>query len=287
MASLSAPAPTRVAKVNVVEGQRIAAGAPLVVLDQAVFIEAERSAAAKVALAEKAYDRAKTLSAQGIIARKDLEQAAADLASARSELTSARRTAQLAVLRSPVSGVVTKMNAVLGASVDANQPLVEVVDPSALDVILGMTPADAARIRPGAKVAIRAGQTDTSEDLGTGTVMEVGVVIDSITRNVPIRIVAPATARPMRIGESVFGDVAVDVRPNAIVVPVDALVPEGDQFRVFVVDAKNVAHSRPVIVGSRDAKHAMILKGLAPGERIVTFGAYGLEDGATVVSAQQ
>ena len=287
MASLSAPAPTRVAKVNVVEGQRVTAGAPLVVLDQSVFLEAERSAAAKVALSQKAYDRAKSLSAQGIIARKDLEQASADLASARSDLTSARRTTQLSVLRSPVSGVVTRMDAILGASVDMNQTLVEVADPSALDVILGMTPSDAGRIHPGAKVTLRAGQSSAGEQLGIGTVMEVGVVIDSVTRNVPVRVVAPTTIRPMRIGETVFGDVAISVHPGAIAIPVEALVPEGDQFKAFVVDAKNVVHARQVIVSSRDTKFAEITKGLVAGDRIVTFGAYGLEDGATVVPVQK
>jgi hypothetical protein len=64
-------------------------------------------------------------------------------------------------------------------------------------------------------------------------------------------------------------------------------VPEGDQFRVFVVDAKNIAHSRPVIVGVRDPDRVEIRKGLLAGERVVTYGAYGLDDGVTVVQAKQ
>ena len=69
-------------------------------------------------------------------------------------------------------------------------------------------------------------------------------------------------------------------------VPVEALVPEGDGFRVFIVDAKNVVHAREVKVGSRDEKMAEILEGLTPGLRVVAFGAYGLEDGATIAPSK-
>ncbi|MEO8192203.1 MAG: efflux RND transporter periplasmic adaptor subunit [Gemmatimonadales bacterium] len=287
IALLSAPAPTRVLQVLVAEGQRVARGSTLVVLEQTPFREAERSAAAKLNAAQRAYDRARTLSQAGILPRKDVEQAAADLAAARADLVAARRLTQLSVLRAPISGVVTRMSALLGASVDTNEPLVEIADPSALEVILGMTPADAGKVRIGNKVALRAGQNRSGEMLGTGTVKSVGAVVDSVSRNVSVRVVPPTTSRPMRIGETVYGDVAVATRAAVIVVPVEALVPEGDQFRVFIIDAKNVVHARPVIIGARDPRIAEVRSGLTAGERIVTYGAYGLEDGATVVPARQ
>jgi RND family efflux transporter MFP subunit len=283
IASLSAPAPTRVIRINAAEGSHVAAGAPIVVFEQNVFNEARRSAAAKVAAAQHAYDRARSLSEAGILPRKDAEQAAADLASARSELTQAQRIAQLSVLRSPITGVVTKMLATLGASVDANQPLVEIVDPSALDIVLGLTPADAGKLRVGDKVELRSGQSASGEALGVGTVRDVSATIDSTTRNVSVRVVIPASVRPLKVGETIYGDVAIAVRPNVITIPVEALVPEGDKFKVFVVDAKNVVHATDVTVGSRDQKVAEIKSGLTVGSRVVTYGAYGLENGATVV----
>jgi len=74
---------------------------------------------------------------------------------------------------------------------------------------------------------------------------------------------------------------------KVISIPADALVPEGDAFRVFVVDAKNVAHARPVTIGVREPGRVEIKSGLAAGERVVTYGAYGLDDGSTVVMARQ
>ena len=71
-------------------------------------------------------------------------------------------------------------------------------------------------------------------------------------------------------------------RAAAIVIPPDALVPEGEEFKVFVVDANGVAHEREVKVGGRSAAGVEITEGLKAGERVVTYGAYGMQDSAKV-----
>jgi RND family efflux transporter MFP subunit len=287
IASLSAPVPARISQVLVSKGQRVGAGTILVVFEQTPFIAALNAAQVSLNTAQRAYDRAKTLSDAGIIPRKDLETAQADLAKSRNEMSLARRAAQLSVMRSPISGVVTEMSAVLGASADVTQPLVEISDPSDLDIVLGTTPALAGRVRPGNHVQLRAGQNATGESLGVGIVRNVAAEVDSTARNVEIRAALPTASRPLRIGETIYGEIEVGTRPKSMAIPVEAIIPDGDQFKVFVVDAKKVAHARPITVGARDAKQAEILKGLSPGERVVTYGAYGLDDGVTVVLARQ
>ncbi len=287
VALLSAPAPTRIAQVFVSSGQHVTVGTTLVVFDQMTFREAATSAGAALTAAERSYERARTLSQAGILPRKDLDQATADLAKARSDMVAARRALQLSVLRSPISGVVTRMDAVLGAAVDANQPLVEIADPNAVDILLSVTPTQAATVHPGVKVNLRSGQSASGELLGIGTVMDVAGTVDSASRSVGIRVRAPGTRRPLRIGETVYGEIGLATRPNAVTVPIAALVPEGEGFKVFVVDAAGVAHARGVSVGARTETTAEIKAGLTDGERIVTYGAYGLEDGAKVVATKQ
>ena len=283
IASLSAPAPSRVARIYVAVGQRVAPGEPLIELEQSGFRAAGQSAAAAVTAAEQASARATRLANEGIVPRKDAEQAAAELARTRADLVAAQRALALSTLRAPIGGVVTQLATSLGAAADANVPLVQVADPSALDIVLAVTPADAARIRPGARVALREGQDASGVELGTGTVADVAATVDSATRSVAVRVPAPVTRRTLRIGETVFGQVAVRVLSNAVTVPVEALVPEGDGMKVFVVDAKGVAHARLVTVGAKTSTTAMISDGLSAGERVVTYGAYGVEDGATVM----
>ena len=282
VATLSAPAQGQVGQILVTTGQTVRAGQSLIALDQAPFEASLRAAEAAFTAAERANERQQRLANEGIVPRKDAEAAAADAAAKRADVVTAQRALTLSNLRSPIGGVITRMNATLGASVDPAQPLVEIADPKSLDVLLNATPTDAGRTRPGAKVALSAGSTASGEQLGSGTVADVSATIDSAARGVAIRVLAPTTRRPLKIGETVFGTVAVATRPTAIVIADDALVPDGEKFKVFVVDANGIAHEREVKVGGKSENGVEITEGLSVGERIVTRGAFAVSDSARV-----
>ena len=285
-AELAAPAPTRVARIFVAPGQRVAEGDSLIEFERAPFDAAARSAETALENAQRAYARAVRLVQAGILPQKDADQAAADLAQAQVAAVTARRAQQLATLRAPLGGVVTRMTAVLGATADQSQPLVEVADPAALDIVFNVSPAEAARIHAGDAVTLSTGEGASGEALGQGAVMGVAATVDSISRAVAVRarLVRPSPTRSPRIGEAVFGRIVTGVHPRAVTVPVEALVPGGgDAFQVFVVDSGGIAHARPVTVGARTESLAEILTGLAAGETVVTAGAYGIQDSAKIV----
>jgi membrane fusion protein (multidrug efflux system) len=282
VATLSAPSQGRISQVLVSPGSVVQAGQVLITMDPKQFEAQVASAQATLAAAEKSAARQERLANEGIVPKKDAEAAAADLAKARADAEIAGRLADQSVLRSPINGVITRMTATIGATVDASTPLVEIADPTALDVVLNVTPTEAARIRVGQKVAISAGQSSAGEALGIGDVADISTLVDTATRAVPVRVQMPTTRRPLRIGEMLSGSIIVATRPAAIVVPPEAIVPEGDAFHVFVVDPLNIAHEREVTVGSRTPKAVEILDGLKVGERVVTYGAYGVADSARI-----
>jgi multidrug efflux pump subunit AcrA (membrane-fusion protein) len=82
----------------------------------------------------------------------------------------------------------------------------------------------------------------------------------------------------------VYGQITVSVVQSAVVIPTAALVPgdESGTYKVFVVDAKGVAHATAVNVGDRTESLVEITDGLKGGETVVTQGAYGIADSATV-----
>ena len=281
-AELSAPAPTRVAGIFVAPGQHVDQGDSLVAFERAPFDAAARSAAAALDAAEHTHARAVRLVGAGILPQKDADQAAADLAQAEAAAGLARRAQQLATLRAPLAGVVTRMTAVLGASVDASQPLVAVTDPQALDVVFGVAPAEAAGIHVGDSVSVTAGESERGEPLGRGVLSAVGAIVDSASRAVFVRARLAHPARPLRIGESAFGRIVTAVHARAVTIPIEALVPASDGYRVFVVDSAGIAHARPVTPGARGETLVEILRGLAAGETVVTTGAYGVDDGAKI-----
>jgi RND family efflux transporter MFP subunit len=270
--------------VYVSQGQRVGAGQPLVEFDQAQYIAAASAVRAALRTAERNYERAQRLANEGIVPRKDAETAAADLARAHNDYVMAERALQLSVLRSPVSGVVTRMSAVLGAPADAAQVLVEIADPSAFDVALSLGPTEAGAVHPGSRVTLSAGEKAGGEALGIATVASVGAALDTASRSVTIRVNVTSPSRALRLGESVYGIIAVETRPNAVVMPVEGLVPgeAPGSYKVFVVDKAGTAHVRPVKIGGRTETKVEILDGLQGGETIVTQGAYGLADSARV-----
>src|SRR5436309_1824415 len=186
-ASLAPPEQTRVARIFVVAGQAVAKGDPLIEFERAPFEAAAQSAAAALANAERAYARAVRLVQAGVLAQKDSGQAAADLAAAQAAAVTARRAQELATLRAPLNGVVTRMSAVLGASVDANQTMVEVADPMALDIVFNVSPAEASRIHRGDTATVTSGEGTSVEALGPGVVTSIGVAVDSASRAVAVR----------------------------------------------------------------------------------------------------
>ncbi len=200
--------------------------------------------------------RQQRLADSGIVPRKDVEAAKAEVAKARADAMAARRAEQLSTIRSPITGVVTRMSATLGASVDPSQSLVEISDPLALDVLLERH-ADrrGARAAGAKRVTLSAGQAAGGEPLGIGSVADVAGTVDSTTRSVAVRVRAPTTRRPLRIGETVFG---VDRRRSRALTRSSfrsrrSWCRRAMTFKVFVVDATGIAHEREVKVGWRNA----------------------------------
>jgi RND family efflux transporter MFP subunit len=282
IAALSAPSPARVTAVHVVVGQRVAVGEALVDLDQVAFQAAANAAGAALASADTNLSRVQRLAASGIASRREVEQATAALAAARADAENARRQSELSIVRSPIAGIVTEVSAVLGATADPSQRLVQVVNASALDLILMLTPPEAARVRIGARVELLSSTAADSASFGEAAVVAVGGAVDSATRAVQVRAGLRRTERPVRLGETFDARITLGTRAAALVVPLESLVPDGEAFRVFIVDSAGIAHARAVDVGGRTDKLAEILSGVQRGETVVTYGAYGLDDGVRI-----
>ena len=245
LASLSAPAPTRITAVHVSLGDRVQKGADLVSFETTSFDAAVTSSDAALNAAELAAARAKRLVDAGVSPRKDLELANSELAAAKAVSVNTHRAQQLAKLTAPIAGVVTRLTAVLGANVDVGQLLVEITDTQSLDVQLFLSPSAAAKVRSGQNVAFREASAEDAPTVAEGKVVDVSAVVDSASRGVMVRVALQGAKRTLRLGESLYGQIPTATHAKAIVIPDDALVPTGEGFQVFVVDSASKAHARP------------------------------------------
>jgi RND family efflux transporter MFP subunit len=286
-AALSAPAASRVARVYVAEGDRVKVGDPLVAFDPTTLDADVSRAAAALSAARHARDRAQRLTEAGVAPRKELDQAMSALADAEAAMATARRSQSLAVLRAPIAGVVARVSVVRDESVDPTRSVVEVIDSRALEVVFGIPPRTAAFVMPGSLVQLESGIGADNQSLGSARVVAVGSTVDSASRNVTVRARPLDPSIVLRVGESVVGRISGASRAGVIAIPVEALIPEGETFHVFVVGADGIAHARKVRVLAQTDKLAHLGGGLTAGERIVTRGAFGVDEGVRIISASR
>jgi membrane fusion protein (multidrug efflux system) len=115
-----------------------------------------------------------------------------------------------------------------------------------------------------------------------GEVYFISPQIDEGTRTALVKARIPNQAGKLRGGMFASLDLTLQLRDSAIVIPEPALMSNGDNFAVFVVDEKGAAQVRPIQVGLRLAGKAEVVKGLNAGEKVVVEGTQKLRPGAPV-----
>jgi RND family efflux transporter MFP subunit len=277
-ALLTAPAAGVVRTIPVQIGEVVAAGQLLVDLDVPELASSARELRAAAEIAERDARRQQELFKDGIASQKQVEEKNANATAAKSAADAAEQLLARARVRSPISGAVQKVAAHPGERVEAGAPLVEVINPGALDLI-GATPAaQLGRLKVGQPALVSAEGVSEGR---RGLVRAIAPAVDSVTNagQVVVRVPSPGG---LRAGAGATARITLGTHRNALVVPDSALVLVGDAMSVFVIGPDSVAHVRPVTVGVREGGRVEVSGELQPGDRVATTGSYGLVDGMHV-----
>jgi membrane fusion protein, heavy metal efflux system len=241
------------------------------------------AAAAELALAESALKRAESLY-PAVVSEREVQAArsAFSVAGTRLQAVQGRRRAWSgggaggAELRSPITGRVAFVHADPGGVVDVGAPVVEVVDAARLWLEARVFESDAPRVRgtSGAMFAVAGRAEPVVVDAAHGgAVLAVGPAVDPIDRTVPVVFELP---NPGDLLPGTYADVRVFTAESvdAVAVPAAAVVDDGGFPVVFVMDGGESFFKRRVTVGVRDGDRIAVTSGVAPGERVVSRGAY-------------
>lgn len=235
---------------------------------------------AAVQQAESGLAAARVNAAKGIgEARTQSSVASGGVEAAQAALDVARAELARAAIRSPITGTVTKRTINDGESVDPASPAFEVIDASSLDVVANLPASYLGRVKMGNLAVVRVEPLPDKEF--SGGVVQVAPSVDPQTNTVAVRVRLPNPDGELKAGIYGSARIAVEIHQNALVVPQEALVVEGDETFVFVPQGEKV-EKRKVTVGIREGDKSEITEGLKENERVVTQGAYGLGDGAKI-----
>jgi HlyD family secretion protein len=269
--------------------------------------------AAKQAMeaAQRLVESRQKLLAEGVIARKLVDEAQVALAQARVQMQTAEEhlrvlentakenetkgaaalveaakgrqqssEAQLSYsqILSPIGGVVADRPLYAGEMANAGTPLLTVVDISRVVVRANVPLEQAAYVKVGDPATITA-----SGGSFQGKVTVVSPAADAGSTTVQVWVQAENPGEHLKPGAAAHVSVIVDTIKDAVVVPIEALLSSSEgKVMVMTVDSNSIAHEKPVKTGVRNAGKVQILDGLSVNEQVVVEGGVGLEDGAKV-----
>ncbi|MBN9105317.1 MAG: efflux RND transporter periplasmic adaptor subunit [Propionibacteriaceae bacterium] len=226
-----------------------------------------------------------SLSQLSVAGRVGLARTAAAQSVTATSMALAKAQANLAAadLTAPFAGTVTVHGTVeAGAGVTPGVPVFTVVDPTRMEFEAQVAETDIAGVQ---KYQAATVTLDAFTDTFAGKVTRVQATpVTTTTGTVafPVRISLDAGKARLFQGMSGSADIEVKSIPDALVVPVEAVLSSGDANTVFVLGADQVVHSRTVTVGASTDTSAQLLSGITAGETVVTTGASALTDGQTV-----
>ena len=269
----------RIVEILVREGSTVARGTPLFKIDDAELRAQVARAEADRDLARQALSRTEQLLAQDASTRQELERSEAMARSTQASLDLLAVRLERSTVRAPFAGVVGRRMVSIGDYVNSATRLVslQTFDPqrAVFEVPERYAEELALNQRVGFRVAALPGQEFT------GIVDFVDPVVQLPARTITVTARVSNQRRSLQAGMFIEARLATAVRPNAVVIPEDAVLSlQGADVAWVVADGK--AERREVTLGVRTPGFVEVQDGVAAGEQVVVGGAERLGPGAPV-----
>jgi RND family efflux transporter MFP subunit len=282
-----------VLQVTVEEGQSVRRGALLGRIEGAALQDAQRSAESAVrsaenqlALAQREAERTEQLFMGGALAARDLDQARtavsqveAQLADARARLVAAQAQFGDAVLRAPLSGIVSDRAVDVGDVVSPGTAMFTIIDPSSMRLEASVPSDELGALRVGGTVQFRVRGYDQTFE---GKIERISPVTDPVTGQVPIFASIPNAAGRLIAGLYAEGRVVTESM-DGLVVPINAVSTSGGE--PWVLRAANGKTERVAVqLGLSDPRteRVAVLSGVNEGDILLRGAAQGITPGTAV-----
>lgn len=267
--TVRAEVPARITRIHFEEGGHVAEGQPLFTLDASLPEAALKEAQANLENSRRAAARSKELLAGKLVAQADYDKARAALGVDEARVNSAQATLAKYTIRAPFSGQVGLRNVSVGAFVTAGQELISLVRVDPIEVDFSVPERALTQLSRGQ--AIRIEVDAFPGDRFGGRVLAIDPSIDAGTRSVKLRAQIGNPDGRLRPGQFARLQLEQAGDTQALLVPEQALMQDGDtRFVYTVVDGK--ARKTVVKTGARVPGKVEIVEGVQPGAVVITAG---------------
>ena len=271
----------RVTEIAFAEGQRAREGQVIARLDSSI-LEAQRDRAeASLSLSRANRERADVLYKEEAISQREHEEANAQWRLDEANLRLAQAQLDKTILRAPFDGILGLRHVSAGEYVQPGQPLVTLDDTDPIKVDFRVPEVFSTLLEPGQTV--RATIDAVPGRSFSGEVYAVAPIVDPKSRSLMVRARVPNRDGTMRPGMFAQIHLATEERPDALMIPEEALFTRGqDKFVYRVVDG--IVVDSPVTTGHRQRGLVEVVEGLSPGDTVITAGQTKVRPGMPVTS---
>jgi membrane fusion protein (multidrug efflux system) len=263
----------RIARLGFVDGQRVQRGQLMVQLDDTLQQAQLQQAEAQASIARTNLQRSRELLAQNFVSQSAVDQNQANLQVAESQVALAR--AQLARMKvlAPFDATAGIRSVDVGDYVKDGADVVRLEDLSQISVEFRLPERYVGRVRAGLPVEVTLDALRDRVFAGRVEALDSQVGAEGRALLVRARIDNPGAL--LKPGMFARTRIVMSSRENALLVPEEALVPQGStQLLYKVVDGPDgkVARRLEAKIGLRQPGRVEILEGLQPGDQVVTAG---------------
>jgi membrane fusion protein (multidrug efflux system) len=238
---------------------------------------AAESAQLQLAQTQKRFEMKLAINQELQLAKQTARDTAATLAS----LTD-RGAAQTITLRAHLSGLVSSIDVRIGQIVPAGSPLLSIVPSRHIEILLGVEPGNAERLRVGQKVRVFSVNQHSVE--GDGVIRLITRRVNPQTRLVDTFVTIPSDV-PLLLDGYVRGEIKISEK-NVFVVPRDAILPSSDGLILFTVRDDHAVANKVTTGFETDVLTEVSGKTLHAGDEVVTEGNYQLVDGIAITRSK-
>lgn len=276
---LSAEVGGKIEVKAVEQGDRVSKGQELLRVDtDALRLQLEQARTREV-LAGRELTRIQNLRKDDISSKQNLDQATAehDVASATVRVLDLQLAKS--VLRAPFDGIVDTLMHEESEFVEAGRPLLHLVQVYKVKAGVGIPERDIANFAVGDSVAVSVDALPGREF--TGTVYRIATTASPGTRTFASEIELDNADASLRAGMIARVRLVRKVFPDAITVPIFAVLPRQNGYAVFV-EENGAAQIRDVEVGIFQNDCVLIPRGLSAGDRVIVAGQHDVQPGGAV-----
>ena len=269
----------RLAEILVREGALVGKGTPLFKVDDAELRAQVARAEADRDLARQSLTRTRDLLTQKASSQSELERAEATARSNDAQLSLLSTRLERTVVRAPFAGAIGQRFVSLGDYVTTDTRLVSLQTVSPQRAVFQVPERYAQELKVGQQVTFRVAALRGKEF--TGRVDFVDPAVQLPARTITVKALVPNPRRELQPGMFIEVRLATAVRPRAVVVPEDAIIPlQGSNFVWVVTNGK--ATRRQVDIGVRTPGFVEARSGVEAAEQVVVGGQERLGEGAPV-----